>query len=229
MEHENSEGGAVLVVVLMVLLGLLGMGLIAMWLTGSNLNVGANMNQRTQALYVAEAGLEKARSILNGPVAPDTNALLTGSNPLADDVPTGVDAATGLPIKVATGQLAVGSILTDNDAAKTPLQNISYPPPGYNRDNSAQFMGAYTVWIRNDTGECRQGLFTNDTNGSVVVRSRGLATDNRTTVVLEVTMGPNPAAGGGGPPAPPVIQDCDDNQKNGVAGNDSTVCGAVVN
>ena len=56
----------------------------------------------------------------------------------------------------------------------------------------AATMGTYTVWIRNDTAECRQGNYLNDANGSVRIRSRGLAPDNLTTVVLEVAMGGAP-------------------------------------
>jgi hypothetical protein len=62
-------------------------------------------------------------------------------------------------------------------------------------------MGIYSVFIRNDTAECRMGKFTVDGqaaggNQAVVIRSEGTANDGRTTVVLEMTMGVGPGGGG---------------------------------
>jgi hypothetical protein len=61
-------------------------------------------------------------------------------------------------------------------------------------------MGIYTVYIRNDLAECRMGKFTVDGaaaggNQIVVLRSEGTASDGRTTVVLEMTMGSAGASG----------------------------------
>jgi hypothetical protein len=78
-----------------------------------------------------------------------------------------------------------------------PLRDIDWPPASFGRTagtsdtpTSTQ-MGRYTVWIRNDLAELRQGLFTADANLAVVLRSRGVASDGRTNVVLEVTMVPS--------------------------------------
>jgi hypothetical protein len=69
-------------------------------------------------------------------------------------------------------------------------------------------MGNYTVWVRNDMSEIRQGFITTEDpanpNLTVVIRSRGVASDGRTNVVLEATMLPTalvtntPGASGGG-------------------------------
>jgi hypothetical protein len=196
---RSSERGAVLVVVLLVMMTLLGLGVMTLWLTSANLQVGSTVNMRTQALYVAEAGLERARGVLNASVAPNVPAMLAGATAPYDDVPTGVDAS-GYPN-------GVGAILREG---ATPLRNVAFPPnsflrTGGNADSPiSATMGTYTVWVRNDQTEIRLGMYTADVNQSVVIRSRGVASDGRTNVVLEVTMLPTalvasgPGAGGGG-------------------------------
>jgi len=193
---RRAERGAILVVVMLIMIVLLGLGMSGLFLTKSNMQMLTNTNLRNQALYVAEAGLERARDVLNGPVSPDLTALLGGAghvaNP-ADEIPTQVDAVYGLPI-------GRGAILTDSSG--TPLLRISYPTsvyhaepvPGNPNGLSVALMGMYTVYIRNDVAECRQGKFTVDGaaaggNQVVVIRSEGTAIDGRTTVALEMTMG----------------------------------------
>jgi Tfp pilus assembly protein PilX len=179
------ERGAVLIVVMLIMLTLLGLGVMTLWLTSANLQMGGAMNLRTQALYVAEAGLEHARQIMNAQTAPNLDQLLAGSNATVDDVPTGVDG-DGYPN-------GVGAILVDG---ATPLRDISFPPASFNRSGGtvnnpvATTMGRYTVWIRNDLAEVRQARYTSDANQTVLIRARGVASDGRTNVVLEVTMVP---------------------------------------
>jgi hypothetical protein len=195
-----DERGAILVVVMLIMVVLLGLGMTGLFLTKSNMQMLANTNLRNQALYVAEAGLERARDILNGPVAPDLPALLGGAGHLAnpaDEIPTRVDDVHGLPV-------GRGAILTDSSGA--PLFKINYPTsifhgepvPGNPDGVSAALMGAYTVYIRNDTAECRVNKFTTDANEVVVIRSEGMAIDGRTTVVLEMTMGAGTGGGAAG-------------------------------
>jgi hypothetical protein len=192
-----GETGAILVVVMLIMIALLGLGMSGLFLTKSSVQALTNTNLRAQALYVAEAGLERARDILNGPVTPDLAALLGGvghqSNP-SDEIPSSLDSVYGLPV-------GRGAILTDTSGV--PLVRVNYPTsvshgeavPGNPAGLSSPLMGIYTVYIRNDTAECRMGKYTVDTNQAVVVRSEGVAMDGRTTVVLEMTMGAN--AGGG--------------------------------
>jgi hypothetical protein len=195
-----DERGAILVVVMLIMVVLLGLGMTGLFLTKSNMQMLTNTNLRNHALYVAEAGLERARDILNGPVAPDLAALLGGAGHLpnpADEIPTQVDDVHGLP-------LGRGAILTDSSGA--PLFRINYPTsifhgepvPGNPDGVSAGLMGAYTVYIRNDTPECRVNKFTTDTNEVVVIRSEGMAIDGRTTVALEMTMGAGTGGGAAG-------------------------------
>ncbi|HEX7498960.1 MAG TPA: hypothetical protein VF524_01515, partial [Polyangia bacterium] len=135
-------------------------------------------------------------AILNSTVPPDLTALLSGAvhpvNP-DDEIPSTLDSVYGLPV-------GRGAILTD--AGGVPLDRVNYPTsvshgeavPGNPRVVPNSLMGRYTVYIRNDTAECRMGKFTVDGvaaggNQIVVVRSEGTASDGRTTVVLEMTMG----------------------------------------
>lgn len=207
LQHPRScgrrgERGAVLLAVMLIMIALLGLGMSGLFLTKSNVQMLTNVNLRNQALYVAEAGLERARDILNGPVSPDLTALLGGSGHVsdpADDIPTAVDAVHGLP----NGR---GAILTDTSGV--PLSRVNYPTsvahaepvPGNDQGLSSALMGMYTVYIRNDTAECRMGRFTVDGlaaggNQIVVIRSEGTAIDGRTNVVLEMTMGVGPGGG----------------------------------
>jgi hypothetical protein len=182
---------------MMIMIVLLGLGMSALFLTRSNVQMLTNTNLRNQALYVAEAGLERARDILNGPVAPDLTASIGGTGHVAnasDEIPSTVDAVSGLPV-------GRGAILTDTGGV--PLLRVNYPTsvahgeavPGNPGGVAAQLMGVYTVYLRNDTAECRMGRFTTDANQVVVIRSEGLANDGRTTVVLEMTMGATTTSG----------------------------------
>src|SRR5204862_6677494 len=122
----------------------------------------------------------------------------------------GVDAA-GKPN-------GVGAILVDSTA---PLVNVAYPPTSFGRNatgSASTQMGNYTVWIRNDLGDVRQGNYTTDTNGIVIIRSQCLAPDNRTNVTLEVTFVP-PLNGTWAP----MAAECLDSGKNNDDANTNTV------
>jgi Tfp pilus assembly protein PilX len=220
---RDRQRGAVLLIVLMLMVTLLGLGMTALWVTNGNLEVGGNINQRAQALYVAQAGMERARAILNATAPSTVSALLKASGNLEDDVPTSLDA-DGLPA-------GAGAILLSGPTA---LRNIVYPPSTFGRTAGtasaprSTVMGSYTVWVRNDTGECRLGKFLTDSNATVVVRSRGMAPDNRTSVVIEAVMGPLPGGpdNGGTATYSPVL--CNFG-KNGCDDNSNTIGGLVAN
>lgn len=220
------DRGAVLIVVMMVLVTLMGLGMTALWLTNGNLQMSANVNLRSNALYVAEAGIERARAILNDPVAPDLPTVLGGLNPGSDRVPTQVDPVTGQPN-------GVGAVMVDQ--AGVPLLNVAYPPPTFGRDvgtgnaPTATNMGTYTVWIRNDASDLRQGNYTIDTNNTVLVRSQGTAADGRTNVVLEVVLGPTPELIPTGVTNNVVPPELCNSGKNACDENNSTLSGIVVN
>jgi hypothetical protein len=220
---RDPRRGAVLLLVMMLMISLFGLGVTALWLTSGNLQVGANVNQRLQALYCAEAGIERARAILNNIPAPDIATLLKGTANASDDVPSKLDA-NGVPV-------GVGAILLDGT---TILDKVAFPPASFKRDKGtatapvSATMGTYSVWIRNDTAECRQGKYLADANGSVMIRARGLAPDNLTTVVLEVAMGGVPGTGGSTTTTSSAPVLCNSG-KNSCDDNSSTVSGVVVN
>jgi hypothetical protein len=209
----QGERGAVLVVVLLVMVTLLSLGMLSIQLTGGNLNVAASMNLRQQALYCAQAGVERAKSYLNLAPADDVNGfisrLLPSRGEALDDVPTAL-TAKGLPN-------GVGAVLKDGTGA---LVDVTYPPDSFSRSgsNTASQMGNYTVWIRNDTADARRGNLTQDTNGALVIRSRCVAVDGRTSATVELTFFPR-ATG----PLTFIDVECIDTGKNVDDANTNTV------
>jgi hypothetical protein len=208
----DRERGAALVVVLLVMFTLLSLGVLSIWLTGGNLQVSANMNLRTQTLYCAEAGVERARGFLNtappGAVAQFLSLRLAGSGNLKDDVPTALDA-NGKPN-------GVGAILVDGTG---PLTTVAYPPASFGRPaGAATLMGYYTVWIRNDLAEIRELAFTTDSNSTIVIRSQCVAPDGRTNATVEVTFIPPLGAAWA-----PLAAECLDSGKNNDDANTNTV------
>ena len=208
---RRGEAGSALVAVLLVMVALLGLGMTALWVTTSNLQVGATANLRNQALYVAEAGIERTRADLSSNARNITELLGGGRDPSYDNLPTGTGVdGTGKP-----NGLGAVYFVTNPDATVTILRDVDFPPATFNRGAGSTTpmsttMGQYTVWIRNDTAELRQGgMITTDTNSTVVLRSRGVAADGRTQVVLEVTM--SPGLGGGGTFCYQGKDGCEDN------------------
>jgi hypothetical protein len=210
---DRGERGAVLVVVLLVIMTLLSVGMLSIRLTGGNLNVASSMNLRSQALYCAQAGVERARAYLNLAPVDDVTGYLTRLLPsqgqALDDVPEALDEK-GLPV-------GVGAILNDGPG---PLVDVAYPPASFGRtgQNTAAQMGTYTVWVRNDTADIRRGNYETDTNRTVVIRSRCVALDGRTSATVELTF----AAKNTGV-ASTIDVECSDTGKNVDDANTNTV------
>jgi hypothetical protein len=252
---RRPETGAVLVVVLLAMIALLGMGLTGLYLTSGSIQMSANINMRNQALYVAEAGIQAAKNLLNQPLPVNLNSLLAGNSPLTLSpvaLPSSIsDEPLSDPLNGCLGRDASGfkrgavlrdepglgcrpdtSAYADCNYPTTIAHDEAPPDPNTMRPAPTQYMGKYTIFIRQDLAECRQGPghFTQDTNGIVVIRSEGTASDNRTKVVIEATMSHNPVA----TLLPPTIAQtctagaagCDDNssvqQGITVAGNNLT-------
>ncbi|HXU82945.1 MAG TPA: hypothetical protein VN914_16215 [Polyangia bacterium] len=214
---RRRDGGAVLLIVLLVMMTLLCLGVTSVWLTGGNLQMSASMNLRSQTLYCAQAGIERAKAFLNTAPASGPNAFLSGqlggTGRSQDNIPTGLDSA-GQPN-------GIGAILVDGTGA---LENVTYPPTSFGRTGTndgmptATKMGSYTVWIRNDLAEIRQGAYLTDSNGSVVVRAMCVAPDGRTNATVEVTFIP-PL----GQAWSPLAAECLDSGKNNDDANTNTV------
>jgi hypothetical protein len=234
--RRDTESGAIMVIVMLSMIGLIGIGMAGVFLTGGNVQVAGNTNLRNQALYVAEAGLERARDILSASAAIDYAALLGGTGHqahAADEIPHSLDAH-GRPV-------GRGALM--RDAAGVALFQVTYPTSisrseaiPHDNPNGAPnpFMGSYTVYVRNDTAECRLGRYLIDGtaaggNQMVVVRSEGTAFDNQTTVVLEVVMGPRGGGTVAGSGAGGVNQVLCNSGKNACDDNNSVIANVVVN
>jgi hypothetical protein len=210
---RSAERGAALLTVMLVMFGVLGLGVTALWLTTGNLHVASNLTMRSRAFYCAEAGIERARAFLNTAPAGGVSAFLTtnmrGTTAAGDNVPTALDATTGRPN-------GVGAIVVDAAGAllDVPFPNGFAASPG---GLSAPAPGRYTVWLRNDTAEYRRGNFATDTNGAAVIRSQCVAPDGRTTVVLEATFSPPRGD------RIPILVECLDSGKNVDEANTNTV------
>lgn len=246
--RRRTDTGAILIVVLVLVVSLLGLGMTGLFLTNTNMQMNANINLRNQALVVAEAGLERAKYALNHPNPPDVHGLLKGFSLNEDEVPSSLDPHLGTP--VGRGAIFVDQMSQGCTSSGCALLNVPYP--GIDRsgdlpDSSgavrARSMGTYTVYIRQDLADMRMGNYQCEhtpgldggcappsgapqPNGAVVVRSEGVAYDNRTRVVLEMTM--TPAQSLGGVSNTPVAALCAAGA-SGCDDNSSTQSGLVVN
>jgi hypothetical protein len=235
-------------VVLLVMVALLGLGMTGLFLTSGSIQMNSNINMRNQALVVAEAGIERAQFILNNPlVTPNLPRLLapTVSNPSDEPIQN---------TNQCQGERR-GAVLRDG---ATPLVDIVYQPVSRTADLPAaggasgavmvlaSSMGRYTVYVRQDTRDCRMGNYTCDLapsmdagievcttpppagvppNGVVVIRSEGVASDGKTRVALEVTMSPSIGVSMG--PGNPLAALCASGA-NGCDDNASVQSGIVV-
>jgi hypothetical protein len=101
-------------------------------------------------------------------------------------------------------------------------------------NHMSPYMGRYTVYIRNDTAEMRLaaktagGSCTTDRNNTYVLRAVGLAPDNRTRVVLEMSIG-GAANAADSDDDGPILPDIGPMGRNAGSSGDSTVVGVTVN
>jgi hypothetical protein len=232
--RRKTDKGAILMVVLIVMIALLGLGMTGLFLTSGSIQMNTNINLRNQALVVAEAGIERARGVLNNPTVgwvPPVPTMLQGSTSSADEVPNKPEDCQG----AARGAILIDQITpscaTSPAPANCKLQDVTYPSLDRTADLPVSAgpvarptMGTYTVFIRQDQADCRMGNYICDfapaapgidggagaggggttgattctvpagvptPNGSLVIRSEGVASDGKTRVVLEVTMTPS--------------------------------------
>lgn len=208
MKHAaQTERGTILVLALLLALILLGLGLTVMWVASSGVRTSANINRRQEAMYAAEAGVERARGLL---AAPGSNwtALLAGCG-------------------CAQLDRRRGHILCDpnryclKDVPVVESSSQSWPAQRHRDPSLGSYQ--YTIWIRNDwmeecdspeadlslvdcDGDGSPGTLADlaaamrDNNGRVLVLVEGRARDGLSTVKLEVSFARQPAgtpAGGG--------------------------------
>lgn len=189
--HENgsrtfADHGAVLVVVLLVMTALLALGMTGLFLTSGSIQMNTNINMRNQALLVAEAGIERARSIVNYPAwTPPVPDFLAGTHNSGDEVPTNTSQCQGQ----ARGAILVDQLQSTGPCTSVPclLQNIVYPSVDRRTELptsaglvASSSLGTYTVYIRQDLADCRMGNFTCDQAPSPIDAGVGGAVGNIT-------------------------------------------------
>ncbi|MBK8481000.1 MAG: pilus assembly PilX N-terminal domain-containing protein [Proteobacteria bacterium] len=181
--REAGEAGSALVLAVMITLLLVGLGLSAMWLGSQSAHVTGSMARRQEAMYAAEAGIERARAVLAASTAWDN--LLGGT--------TG--GSCGATLDDPTGK---GNVLCDG---ATPMEHAM--PAATQTAALAPVVSAarYTLFVRNDPAEAAQpgGRF-DDTDRRVIVRSEGRGADGVSVVTIEAML---LVGGGGGPGSVP--------------------------
>jgi Tfp pilus assembly protein PilX len=176
--RPGRQSGSVLVLALLVTLVILGVGLVAMWLSSSGMKMSGNITRRQEAMYAAEAGLEHARAILQ------TN---NAWGPLIS-----TPCLSGEPPNDYTG--GKGPVLCDGATA---LYNYSLLQGSSTTLSKAQLQSklTYTVFIRNDPEEVQSTLGSaspvsqwDDQDSRVVVRSEGRGRDGLSFFAVETVI-----------------------------------------
>ena len=202
---KRSEQGSVLLLALLVTLIILGIGLTVMWVASSGSKMSGNITRRQEALYAAEAGIERGRKILfDNP--DDWTPFLQGCS-------------------ASRNSTTLGNILCTNGTSGTALQYERVIPASSATETKVNTLAGgiglknmnYTVWIRNDlasegcvqnpakksqwdcdsggldgTWEIKSGSPPStagtmvDKNHRVMLRSEGVGRDGISIVTLEV-------------------------------------------
>jgi Tfp pilus assembly protein PilX len=191
---EQTERGTILVLALLVALILLGFGLAVMWVASSGIKSTASINRRQEAMYAAEAGVERARGLL---AAEGSNwtALLGGCGCAQLDKLRG-------HILCGPNHYCLKDVQVVESSTRSWAAQSKRDPSLGNYQ--------YTIWIRNDweeecdspeadlslvdcDGDGSRGTRADitaamqDTNGRVLVLVEGRARDGLSTVKLEVS------------------------------------------
>lgn len=148
-----------LVLTLLLTLVILGIGLMAMYMSSSTTKVSSNLVRRQEAMQAARAGLDQARSVLlqmvgsGGSASPNFSPALRGTN--CATPPTDNTA------RIAAFTAGKGWILCDGNTDGAPgvlFQNRTVVAGGA----TATAFGAtnynnvtFTAWVRNDDDEYR--------------------------------------------------------------------------
>jgi hypothetical protein len=170
--HRRGDKGAVLVVVLLVMMALLGLGLTGLYLTTGTIQMNANINMRNQALQVAEAGIQRAKEVLNRRGIPGWDPNISGllsatTSPANQTLPTMTlpDAIPATTDDCLGGDnFQKGAVLRDEPGSVTGCASTSAyfncalsAMTDPNDPNNPRSLGNYTVFVRQDQAECRLG------------------------------------------------------------------------
>jgi len=109
--QKGNENGFILVVALVLLVTLTLVGTTAHIVTSTDIKIGGNFRDSAQAFYIAQAGIEHARSVLNSPGSFDS-ALAGADNDKNNTSDNGI-LSFGASAALSGGAYAVK--VTDND------------------------------------------------------------------------------------------------------------------
>lgn len=174
-----DEAGSALVLAVLITVLLVGLGLSAMWLGSQGAHVTGSQLRRQEAIYAAEAGIERARAVLE--IGTNWSTLLgttSGGN-------------CGATLDDPAGK---GNVLCDG---ATPMEYAMPAAPQTAALAPVVTRARYTLFVRNDPAEAAQpgGRFV-DTDRRVIVRSEGRGADGVSAVTIEAML---LVGGGGGP------------------------------
>jgi len=172
-EHSNpNDSGAVLILIVMVSMIIFGFGVTALWQASTSMNSSASSTRRSEALFAAETGLERARLALEtlGPNKWYVGLRFSRCGATLDD----------------QSDNGKGAILCADDGSGTlvPLENIPVTPLNAtaaaddNPNNPITQLSTYSVWVKNDEEEYR---YCDDPTTSTDVRLCNQAPKHDTT------------------------------------------------
>lgn len=198
---SKHDHGSVLVLALLVTLLILGVGLTAMWVSSSGTKVSSNLTRRQEALYAAETGLSRARSLLRQFPAM-WNTFLQGCGATMDDIANKgavlcLPGAPPTPLQLEP-VIATGSV---SEAENPDLDRVSYTiyvrndPFEYQHCNGVRDEPAEPAA---DSGDCNSDGTADvaddnmrrfvDQDGRIVVRVEGHGKDGLSQVAVEATV-----------------------------------------
>jgi hypothetical protein len=193
-----------MVLALLITMIILGVGITVMWVSSSGMKVSGNITRRQEALYTAEAGIERARAII-GAFTGDYDTLLRGCGTPEDDTVKGNVLCDPVSSLKLSGISLIDSSTTSASEAAPALQANA----------------KYTVWIRNDwMAECttdashaskvdcdqdgtvgshdKSQAMYHDENRRIILRAEGIGRDGLSYVAVEVVLVGAGAATGAG-------------------------------
>jgi hypothetical protein len=145
---DNSQRGATMITVIVILLMLSAIGMAAIYMTEREQRVAGTDINYQQALYVAEAGLRRGESVLNAVNAMDVDSVL--QHPPSASTPAVSPGVPTFPQSVAAFTVSnLGTYLVDGgvELASVQVPMASFPSGG----GAAQ--GFYSLYVRNNIND----------------------------------------------------------------------------
>ncbi len=189
---RSRQRGVSMVVTMMVSVGVTGMVLTAAHLATTNLHIAHRVASRQKALFVAEAGLERAQMMIGAIAASDWSYFLGGAN-RSSTLLAPVLPVSGFPAEqrpTTSSPNLRGRLLRDGIPGMRWVYKICYPSEiqatGTTGCNDTD-EGYYTVFVRDNGRDLKSSatLLPTDSDQILVLRIDGTSTDGAVTVSLE--------------------------------------------